>query len=102
MIYRIVLSPDAESECQSALGWYALEDIELALRFTAAIDAILRRIAETPYAFPRVKNSTQRAVLKRFPYSVYFIVTVDLIRVISVLHHRRAETHWQRRSNGYK
>jgi plasmid stabilization system protein ParE len=100
MIYRIILTPDADIDLETAYRWYALDDIQVAHRFRADYQATRGRIARHPLAFPYVKNSLRRALFKTFPYCIYFTVRVNMIRVIAVLHQHRAETHWHRRGNG--
>jgi plasmid stabilization system protein ParE len=99
MTYRIILSPDARKDLQSVIRWYELEDIMTARRFQADYQATRGRIARHPLAFPYVKNSLRRAIFKTFPYCIYFTVSVNMVRIIAILHQHRAETHWHRRGN---
>jgi plasmid stabilization system protein ParE len=60
------------------------------------MDAIAR-IAETPFAFPRVHGDTRRAVLRRFPYAIYFRILDDDIVILAV-HGRQDPQRWKSRS----
>jgi plasmid stabilization system protein ParE len=42
--------------------------------------------------------NTRRALLKRFPYAVYFAVDNEIIVVLAVFHTSRDPESWRRRS----
>jgi len=93
MCYRVIPSPDAEANIESAIQWYVLEDVDLAFRFIAETTTTLRRIARNPFQFPVVNHVVRRALLKRFPYAIYFSLRGDTVVVTAVLHQRRL-TAW--------
>jgi hypothetical protein len=73
-------------------------------RFLAAVDDALVAVHTTPQRFPRVHEDTdlviQRALLKRFPYALFFIRddTRNLTSVIACLHARQEPRRWLRRA----
>jgi len=89
MSHRIILSPGARADIESAIRWYQREDINVSVRFEADTHAILRRIGQNPRAFPILRNTIRHAPMKRFPYSVYFEITGDAVFVRAVFHQRR-------------
>lgn len=89
MIHHLILSPDAEDGVHSALLWYLQADTNLPFRFETELDSILNRILRNPNQFPQVSGVLQRALMKRFPYSIYFTVNDDTVYVVRVLHQRR-------------
>lgn len=89
MIYRLILSPDANEGIRSALFWYRQHDIDLPFRFTADLEATLNRIAKNPYQFRLFPDRLRRARMKRFPYLIYFTVTARTVYVVAVSHQRR-------------
>jgi len=86
---RVIPSPDAEEHIRSAIRWYQNQDSDLPLRFSAELDTALARVAKNPYQFPIINNEIQRALMKRFPYAIYFIVHPEAVLIASVLHQRR-------------
>ena len=47
--------------------------------------------------FPIVEEDMRRALLHKFPYSIYFVNESEAIAIIAVLHqHRRSDT-WKSR-----
>lgn len=95
MIYRFVLSPDAEEHIRSATRWYANEDINLPLRFRSELKQTLARIAQNPHQFPVVRGVVKRALMNRFKYAVYFRICESTINVVAVLHQHRLSS-WSR------
>jgi len=89
MIRRLILSPDARAHLTSAVRWYQDKEANLAFRFRAEAKITLRRIAQNPYQFPVIHLEIRRALMTRFPYSVYFSLNQDNIFVIAVGHQRR-------------
>lgn len=47
---------------------------------------------------PLVYRDVRRALLKRFPYGVFFRLRPDRIRVLAILHLSRDTSRWQRRT----
>lgn len=99
MKYRSVLSPGAKAEIRSAARWYQRIDPNLAFRFRQETFATLRRIEKSPYHFRIVDGKTRRALLKHFPYSIFFTLKKHGPFVIAVVHQRRSDTIWRDRTN---
>ena len=100
MRYRVIPSPDAEADIDSAVRWYQRIDPNLAFRFTSEMRAIQRRIKHTPYQFPLVKGGIRQALLRHFPFYIFYTLNEDLATIIAVVHQRRSDTAWIDRRNG--
>ncbi|TXL73636.1 hypothetical protein FHP25_20800 [Vineibacter terrae] len=61
------------------------------------MDETLRRIVTNPLAFSRVHGEVHRAVVRRFPFGIYFRVHGDDVVVLAVMHGRRHPRRWQSR-----
>jgi plasmid stabilization system protein ParE len=59
--------------------------------------ASYNRIVENPFKYQHLRSGIRRALLRRFPYAVYFAVEGDAIVVVAVLHAARDPAKWQRR-----
>lgn len=92
-----VFRPQAEAEALEARRWYEARRAGLGEEFSAEVDAAVERILEHPFAFPRVRGETRRAVLTRFPCALYFRIVDDSIVVLAV-HGRQDPSRWHRRS----
>lgn len=93
----VIFRPLADADAVAAKAWYAGYSPEAADRFVDALAETASVISEHPYAFQRVEGDTRRAVLRRFPYAVYYRVTEDAVIVLAV-HGRQDPDHWKARS----
>lgn len=93
----VVFRPEAEDELLEARNWYESRSDGLGDRFGAAVAELVDRIVANPLAFPRVHGETRRAVLRRFPYAIYFRLAAEHIVVLSI-HGRQDPSRWQTRS----
>jgi len=94
---RLVFRPEAEAELLDARAWYEGERVGLGAIFAAAVETTVTAILQDPLAYPRVKGDIRRAVVRRFPYAVYFRPIDDEIIVLAVMHGRRNPRHWRSR-----
>ena len=97
MTPRLVLRPQAEAEILDARDWYEEQRPGLGGAFATEVDSGLGRIVEAPLAYPRVHGETRRALLRRFPYAIYFHAMPDEIVVLAIIHGRRHPGTWQSR-----
>ena len=70
----------------------------LGRRFREAIDALTERMSTNPLQFPIVFKNVRRALLRRFPYSLFFVVEGDTLLVIACFHASRDPAQWQERT----
>jgi plasmid stabilization system protein ParE len=94
MLIRI--SPEAEAELTEAREWYSHQRKDLDLEFMQCIDEALSRVVDNPRAFPVVYRSLRRAVVRRFPFAIFYEVT-DHVYVTAVFHSRRDPEIWKSR-----
>jgi plasmid stabilization system protein ParE len=67
------------------------------LEFLDELRATYGRIVEGPLKYQHLRSGIRRALLRRFPYAVYFAVEEAAIVVLAVLHASRDPAEWQRR-----
>ena len=98
MSFTLEFRPDARIEFDDAADWYEEQRIGLRAKFVLAVDETLVRLLKTPFAFPVVKGTVVRkAVINRFPYSIYYAVEDEIILIYSVFHHSRNPMIWRGR-----
>jgi plasmid stabilization system protein ParE len=89
----------ARSELIDAQDWYENEAPGLGWRFRAAVDAEIQRMSANPQQFPVVYKSIRRALLRRLPYALMFVIQADgTLAVIACFHGSRDPAHWQERA----
>lgn len=94
---RLFLEDEASDDLVDAFRWYDGQREGLGSEFLAAIALVLERIEENPLAYPIIRGATRRVLVRRFPYSVFYVADPDLIAVTAVLHGRRDPQRWQER-----
>lgn len=80
--------PLAQLDIKEAERWYEKEAVR-GDDFLAAAEATIGRIQESPFQFPIVWRDVRRALLRRFPYGLFFRVETDTVVVIACFHGRR-------------
>lgn len=95
--YRLVSEPQADLDIEAAFQWYENERSGLGLEFLDELRATYDRIVEGPLKYQELRSGIRRALVRRFPYAVYFAIEVDVIVVLAVLHASRDPAQWQRR-----
>ena len=84
---RVIIRRAARSDIRSAKAWYDGEQIGLGQEYVHELNALVHRIRQMPLQFPDVGGGIRRALLRRFPYALYFRVkNPDQIVVFAVLH----------------
>lgn len=92
--------PEARAEYQAAVAWYRARSRDAARGLVNVVDEGLRSIRERPLAWPAWRGGpVRRCVLRRFPYSLFFVVVNDETTVIlAVAHHSRRPGYWSHRA----
>jgi plasmid stabilization system protein ParE len=96
-MWRLDVSAEAELEIFEAALRYERERADLGLRFEAQVNTIFARVLENPFQFPAINEGARRALVRDFPYGVFFTVEEDLVTVLAILHLHRHPDTWKRR-----
>ena len=97
MSREILVWPEAEADLSDAYAWYEDKVRDLGDDFLDEVRRTLGLIRENPFLYQEVEQGVHRALVRRFPYSVYFFVSIDLITVVAVLHLSRRPGTWKNR-----
>lgn len=95
-----ILSYPALEDRDEAVDWYETQRGGLGDRFKAAVRAALTAIEERPNSFPAVDDRYRRALVAKFPYTIYFRIETDRIFVRAILHGHRSPDALARRLAG--
>jgi plasmid stabilization system protein ParE len=93
----IRFTPEADAELAEARKWYAHQRHNLDLEFMQSIDQALARITANPKQYPIVYMKLRRAVVRRFPFAIFYHISADALEVIAVFHSRRDPQRWKSR-----
>ncbi|MFV8751334.1 type II toxin-antitoxin system RelE/ParE family toxin [Nannocystaceae bacterium ST9] len=94
---RVVLTGWATAELEEATSWYANHDWLASQNFTDAFLHAARSIAENPRLWPEIEAEVRRALLRKYPYSLIFVIRGDEALVLSVMHQSREPGYWRDR-----
>ncbi|MFT3819097.1 MAG: type II toxin-antitoxin system RelE/ParE family toxin [Rubrivivax sp.] len=89
MSARLVFRPLAAAEIAEAYAWYDQPGINKADDFMAELERVERFIRLNPALYPRVEGEIHRANLRRYPYSLFYVVDGRTVSVLSFFHQRR-------------
>lgn len=98
MTHRLFISREAEADLAEVIEWLADRSPELPARYEADLEHVYSSILDHPEFWPVVYRRFHRALLRKFPYSVFYVVETDAIVVMGVVHQAREESTWKRRA----
>jgi plasmid stabilization system protein ParE len=93
----VVTRPAAAAEIETAYRWYENEREGLGSEFLEAVEKIVKGIAENPERFSVIRRDVRRAVLRRFPYSIFYRIVAGHVVVIACFHGKRNPKVWRSR-----
>lgn len=97
MSYEIVVRPEAAREVQEAFNWYEEKSEGLGLEFLRAADACLAGVKRNPFASPPMYQEIHRALLRKFPYALFYLLKEEQVIVLACFHAKRNPIDWMRR-----
>lgn len=95
MTRPLIVRPEADIE--EARHWYEERSPGLGAEFVRAVDACLASIERHPELYPKHHNRARRALLRRFPYAVFYVIQSESIDVAACFHTSRHPREWQSR-----
>ena len=98
MTFEIRLRPEAEHDLADAAAWYEEQREGLGHDFLDEVLTMLSSIADTPLVYPELHRNTRRAVIHRFPFSIYFRLENATIVVLAIMHGSRNPRRWKSRT----
>ena len=100
MTLPVDFTPEAEADVGEAHVWYLARGLDLGEEFLRSLDACIQDVSAFPEASLVVHRNIRRALLRRFPYCVFYVVEPTRVVVVGVFHARRDPPSWQRRGIG--
>lgn len=70
----------------------------VASSFGIELESLYSSILEYPELYPTVHKNVRRALLQRFPYSVFYVIEPETVLIVGVVHQARDESTWKKRS----
>jgi ParE toxin of type II toxin-antitoxin system, parDE len=90
----VVFRATASTQVVDARAWYDNQRQGLGAEFSRCLESAVNRVARNPLSAPVVHQDVRRVLLKRFPYSVFYMVEGDSLLVLGCMHTRRMPADW--------
>jgi plasmid stabilization system protein ParE len=89
--------PDARQDIADAFVWYEQRSLGLGLEFLRCLEATVVSIQRNPLMYPAVFAEYRRALVRRFPYAVFYEVEAERIVIYAVFHCSQDPDKWRAR-----
>ncbi len=87
--HRLVLRPEARRELEQAVEWYETQLPDLGRQFRGEVYRTFDTIIARPELYPKSHGTARKAVLRHFPFLVFYLVETKQIVVVAVFHAKR-------------
>ena len=87
----------AEVELRETIKYYESEVVGLGEAFLGEVAYAVDQIREYPEAAPIVLDVVRQKVVRRFPYSVMYVVDEECIFILSIASQHRRPFYWSGR-----
>ena len=93
-----VFQPEFEKDLADAYDWYERQEPGLGDQFLTCVEASVRAITHYPESCPKVYREFRRALVRRFPYAVFYEHSVGVVTFFGVFHTSRRPEAWKDRT----
>ncbi|MEW6741717.1 MAG: type II toxin-antitoxin system RelE/ParE family toxin [Planctomycetota bacterium] len=97
MAAELMIAPEAGQDVADAYAWYENRRTGLGEEFLSCVDACIEEICRTPETHPFVHENYRRALIRRFPYAVFYECAEGTVTVYCVFHAARDPDKWRHR-----
>lgn len=97
MAFELLIAPEASRDIEEAYDWYEICRFGLGEEFLNCVDACIQRIHRSPETYPKIFENYRRALLRRFPYVVFYEYNDTTITVYSFFHTSQNPDKWRSR-----
>jgi plasmid stabilization system protein ParE len=98
MSLPVVLRAEAQADFDEAFDWYEGQRPGLGVDFAAQVQDVFDRISNTPLLHSTVFQDVRKALVQRFPYSIFYRAEASQVLILAVFHAKRDPSIWQARA----
>ena len=88
----------ARRDFDESFDWYAERSTQAAVRFAAAVDAALDKIAASPTQFASPDGIHRECPVKKFPFRIVYRLVDNRVLVVAIAHAKRRPGYWRNRT----
>lgn len=96
---RLIFHPEAEAELIQAAQFYESRVPTLGAQFLDEADRSVSTILGAPERWNVIEEDVRYYLMPRFPYTIYYRVFSDLVRILAFKHHSRHPDYWRSRTS---
>lgn len=93
----VIYRPEAAADIVEAAAWYSRQRPGLGEAFLSAVRETADRISEHPLQYAVIHRETRRALVKRFPYGLFYQLLDQKVVVVACFHTSLNPRVWQKR-----
>jgi plasmid stabilization system protein ParE len=97
MAAELIIAPEAQLDLEAAYSWYEDRRPGLGEEFLSCVDACIQKICRMPELYEKAHEEYRRALVRRFPYAIFYEYTAGIITVYSIFHGSRDPEKWRNR-----
>jgi len=97
MAADLVLAPEVEQDIGEAYAWYEDRRPGLGEEFLSCVDACIQAVCRMPEMHAEVHEHYRRALVRRFPYAIFYEYSGGSVTVYCVFHTARDPNKWRER-----
>lgn len=97
MAVEVRFAPEAAADATAGFRWYEEQRPGLGSQFLDCVLVCLQRVRRAPELHARVRGEFRRALVRRFPYAVFYELVDQTVTVYGIVHTARDPAKWQSR-----
>jgi len=86
VLYFVRYKRAAAAEVERAISWYGQPEINQASAFVEDLERTESHLRTHPELYQQVEDEIRRAVLRRFRYSLFYVIEQNQVIVLAFMH----------------
>ena len=96
MAVELLIAREAQQDVEEAYGWFEERRPGLGEEFLSCVDACINTICRMPKLYAKVHEEYRRALVRRFPYAVFYEYTGEKkVIIYSIFHTSQDPKKWR-------
>jgi toxin ParE1/3/4 len=91
---KYIFIDEAQSEFDDAFDYYEALSTNRGSDLIHDFDQTINRILEFPESGSKLSRRTRKAVLKKYPYNIIYLIHESVIYIVSFMHQKRDPDYW--------
>ncbi|MDA3971225.1 MAG: type II toxin-antitoxin system RelE/ParE family toxin [Desulfobulbaceae bacterium] len=98
MTVELIIAPEAQLDVEDAYDWYEDHKFGLGEEFLSCVDAAVQSLCRSPKLYPKIFKDYRRALVRRFPYAIFYEYTDQkFLTIYSFFHTSQEPNKWRKR-----